>query len=343
VHGVKGLEAPLVWLLDAHALSDTSKEKTFWPTNGTVPFIAPISDDKSLPTQNLRDAFASAQLAEYRRLLYVALTRAEDELHISGFETDRLKLKDTSWYSELQKTMGGETQLEQPNTEKSKQQQKLSELAVIADLPAWAKTPAPAEQMPFRPLQPSRMAHNLAATSPLAAVQQPLQRGKLIHQILQQVPFANSANYHQLVTDFLNRQKDLSPTDQQKITHDILALINNPHLLWAFEPAPHKTILTEAPISGNLTLGEAHEHVVSGQIDRLIITATQIDLIDYKSQHVTPQTLADVPLAYIFQMATYRALLQKIYPNHIIVAHLLWTSNATLMTLGDDMLDEALN
>lgn len=338
VHGVKGLEAPLVWLLDAHAPSDTSSEKTFWPNQANVPFIAPIGADKSPPTQSCRDDFANAQLHEYRRLLYVALTRAEDELHISGFETDRKKLKDTSWYSELQKIMGEQAELIQPNAEKAKSNKAPASLAVVTSLPHWAHTPAPPENLPFRPLQPSRMVHHVAAFSPLTAVQQPLQRGKIIHQILQQVPFAAHADYQKLVTEFLARQKNIGADEQRNIAQTILALISNPQLAWAFEPAPHKTILTEAPISGNLTLGNGQEHVVSGQIDRLVITSDAVHLIDYKSQHLPPQTLADVPQAYIFQMSTYRALLQKIYPNHTIAAHLLWTSNAGLMTLDNKLL-----
>ena len=38
-------------------------------------------------------------MEEYRRLLYVALTRAEDRLYVGGWQTGEKRVPEDSWYS----------------------------------------------------------------------------------------------------------------------------------------------------------------------------------------------------------------------------------------------------
>src|SRR5690606_19533251 len=46
----------------------------------------------------LRENARTAMFAEYRRLLYVALTRAEDRLYICGAAQEEKKISEQSWY-----------------------------------------------------------------------------------------------------------------------------------------------------------------------------------------------------------------------------------------------------
>ncbi|MCE2965670.1 MAG: hypothetical protein LW855_07755, partial [Alphaproteobacteria bacterium] len=87
VHGAKGLEAPVVILADAcqrpapqdSLLRDTASGQLFWCPGGGVPeALAP-----------LREADKTAEIEEYNRLLYVALTRARDHLYVAGLEPKR--------------------------------------------------------------------------------------------------------------------------------------------------------------------------------------------------------------------------------------------------------------
>ena len=51
------------------------------------------------------------------------------------------------------------------------------------------------------------------------------------------------------------------------------------------------------------------KRLVSGKIDRLAVTESEVLIVDYKTNRPPPATLAEVPQAYVLQLALYRALL----------------------------------
>ncbi len=55
---------------------------------------------------------------------------------------------------------------------------------------------------------------------------------------------------------------------------------------------------------------------VSGQVDRLVVTADAVLIADYKSNRPAPRRIEDVPPAYVRQLALYRAVLTRLYPAH---------------------------
>ena len=81
---------------------------------------------------------------------------------------------------------------------------------------------------------------------------------------------------------------------------------------------------------------------VSGKIDRLAVTETEVLIVDYKTSRPAPLALSAVPPAYIAQLALYRALLQPIYPDRSVSAALLFTEAPRLIALPVDVMDEAL-
>ena len=56
-----------------------------------------------------------------------------------------------------------------------------------------------------------------------------------------------------------------------------------------------------------------------------------------------PRTLADAPQSYIRQLALYRAVLAKLYPELPIRAALLWTETPELMEVPASALDAQLD
>jgi ATP-dependent helicase/nuclease subunit A len=52
--------------------------------------------------------------------------------------------------------------------------------------------------------------------------------------------------------------------------------------------------------------------------------------------------LADVPPAYIAQLALYRVVLARLYPGKRVRAALVWTDVPDLMEISDASLDAAL-
>ena len=85
--------------------------------------------------------------------------------------------------------------------------------------------------------------------------------------------------------------------------------------------------------------GAGKQHILSGKIDRLAVTDEAILIVDYKTNRRPPATESDVPVAYIRQMAIYRAALRAIYDDRPIRCALLWTESPRLMPLSDALLD----
>ena len=79
--------------------------------------------------------------------------------------------------------------------------------------------------------------------------------------------------------------------------------------------------------------------VLSGQVDRLVVTAAEVLVLDYKTNRPPPVTKNDVAEIYVRQMAAYRAVLRRIYPDRAVACALLWTDGPRLMPLPAWLLD----
>ena len=97
----------------------------------------------------------------------------------------------------------------------------------------------------------------------------------------------------------------------------------------------------EVPIVGRLTLAGGDVRI-SGQVDRLVVTADEVLIADFKTNRPAPRRIEDVPPAYIRQLALYRALLARLYPTRTVRAALVWTEVPDLMELSAAALDAAL-
>jgi ATP-dependent helicase/nuclease subunit A len=89
--------------------------------------------------------------------------------------------------------------------------------------------------------------------------------------------------------------------------------------------------------------GLVYDHAVSGQVDRLAVTDAEVLIIDYKTNRPPPKRSADVDPAYVFQMAVYRAALQRIYPGRMVRCLLLWTDGPFTLEIASADLDAALS
>ena len=79
--------------------------------------------------------------------------------------------------------------------------------------------------------------------------------------------------------------------------------------------------------------------MLSGRIDRLVVTPERVLVIDYKSNRPAPDRAEDAAIAYQRQMAGYVALLRQIYPGRDIAAALLWTDGAKLTPLSEALVN----
>lgn len=99
VHGSKGLESPVVFLIDTTA---TPQVEDIIPVNNTKMPIWLWSPGKNISTvfDHHKDVLMQSKISEYYRLLYVAMTRARDELYIYGHSTNK-SAPENSWHAQL--------------------------------------------------------------------------------------------------------------------------------------------------------------------------------------------------------------------------------------------------
>jgi ATP-dependent helicase/nuclease subunit A len=115
---------------------------------------------------------------------------------------------------------------------------------------------------------------------------------------------------------------------------ETLGLIAHPDFAPLFGPGSR----AEAPLVGELEGGLA----LAGQIDRLLVTGSEVLLVDFKTNRPAPQSPAETPEPYLRQMAAYRQALGKIYPGKSIRSALVWTEGPRLMELPGQLLDSYL-
>jgi ATP-dependent helicase/nuclease subunit A len=95
----------------------------------------------------------------------------------------------------------------------------------------------------------------------------------------------------------------------------------------------------EVPIVGIVSPGRR----VSGQMDRLAVTESEVLIADYKSDRIVPTKVEDISSSYVRQLALYRTVLRKLYPNHTMRAALVFTAGPVLMELPTPLLDAELS
>ena len=351
VHGAKGLQAPIVFLPDTLAVP-TQSPGIVWTDEGLPLWVA----EGDAPAA--REAVALADRRrdeEYRRLLYVALTRAADRLYVCGW-TGRRQPPDDAWYPFVKaglKSAGGEafhfdtTDLIGPEgwsgeglrlaTQQRGKRETLSvrrAAAKAADaLPSWATAPPPPEPAPPKPLQPSRPSRADPPTrSPLGADDGHIfRKGLVVHRLLQSLPRVAPDQRAAAAKRFLARPVlGLAPAEQAGIAAETLAVLAAPEWANLFGPGSE----AEVPI-----VGLVGDRAVSGRIDRLLVTDSEIAIVDYKTMRPVPPTETDVPESYLDQLAAYRAALARVYPGKTVRCALLWTEGPKLMWISPAALD----
>jgi ATP-dependent helicase/nuclease subunit A len=356
VHGSKGLQAPLVILADASVKPSAFKSGRDILWQDDIPFWVssknlPETLDQSLQIQN------KALLDEYYRLLYVAMTRAEDALYVTGWKKDKEDQKNIAdWHQIIMSYLcehGEALDPQNPDTSayilkkdgqntKEKKQDNTPSLSPITtrDIPwLYSKPPLIAHDKP-RPLRPSRPP--VAAEHAIGPLQQPhtarFARGLIVHKILQHLTHYPADQQEQALGHMLAyREFDLPAVEQQKLHHDILSILQHPDCAFIWSQRGHN----EVSVTGEIQY-RGQDFAVVGVIDRLIFHNGSWWIIDYKTNRTPASTWDQVPDSYIFQIASYRALIQKLYPDHPVHGVLVWTSQGGLMRLPDERLDQMI-
>ncbi|HZF76658.1 MAG TPA: 3'-5' exonuclease, partial [Acetobacteraceae bacterium] len=360
VHGAKGLQAPVVILPDTVA-SGRDKREVRWdkgPDGLPLPLWAPNQDHQPPLYREALERERQARREEENRLLYVALTRAEDRLVVAGWQ--RRPSKEATWYDLVAQgfsrlegcreerfeparfgapaacRFAGEVarRLDCPQEAPPRPDGGDALAPDAAELPAWTRIPA-APEIAAQPLSPSALP---GEQGPAAAPHGPadpggrrFRRGRVVHALLQHLPDRAPHEREAAARRFLARPgHGLTPAEQVETLAEVLALLDSPEVAAAFGPGS----LAEAPLAG--TLGG---RLVSGQVDRLVVTSARVLVLDYKTNRPPPASPEAVAPVYLRQMAAYRALLRQVWPGRQVDCALVWTYGARLMMLPQDLLD----
>jgi ATP-dependent helicase/nuclease subunit A len=358
VHGAKGLEAPLVILADTMTPPAGPRQPRLLKLSGNAVIWAGKKADDSSALANARQAALAEARDEYRRLLYVAMTRAADRLIICGADGER-KRPDGCWYDLTRTALGPQLIEETDGSEKVWRFRQRAAVPVaparsapnesgqldlpLREEPSWLRQPAPTRALKLAPLAPSAaFADDIGAAVAGNANdrQAALQRGQLVHRLMQSLPdIAAAARKSALERYFANAGHDLAPNDRADIARHVFAILEDDKFAEVFAAGSRP----EVPIVGRIPRPSGTTVPVAGQVDRLIVTNEAVLAVDYKTDGVVPSSLRDMPKAYVAQLALYRAVLMRIYPDKRVRAALIFTTAPVLMEIPDETLDRALD
>ncbi|WP_316194652.1 double-strand break repair helicase AddA [Bradyrhizobium sp. SZCCHNRI3052] len=361
VHGAKGLEASVVFLVDTTSSpADSQRLRLIHVPHGEQEIVvwAGRKADDPQPVAAARVAMLKETEDEYRRLLYVAMTRAADRLIIGGCMPGNMNnVRGGSWYDLMARGLDAAgLQVEVIETEDGpvKRYARAEDIAETAadktrpmvetavELPAWLRTAAveaPGEVAVLRPSDPSADERPVRTGESLAARSLAMQRGTLVHRLLQSLPDVAPERRRDAALRYLIRNAADWPEDERVgLAERVLAVVEDPRFAAVFAAGSR----AEVSIVGRLALAGQPPALVSGQIDRLVVTGTEVLIVDFKTNQQPPSGLADVPPAYVRQLALYRAVLGQFYPGRVVRAALLWTEAAEFMELPASALDAML-
>ncbi len=335
VHGSKGLQAPIVILPDTVRVVSSKKESgMLWDE---VMFYPLSSQDYEQVCCGIKDVEQRKALEEYRRLLYVALTRAEDRLCICGYRK-KTAAKPESWYEICRRTLAetaedngsGELVFETPQEIEVNAREGEISKGTVPPLPEWSRKPAEEEAALTRPYTPSRpddIENEPGMVSPvLTGDGQHYRRGRVIHKLLQFMPDVKSPDKAAVIERFLAvNAADMPEQARKRIEKEVLLLLEDERFAGIFGPGSR----AEVPV-----MGLVNGKIISGQIDRLAVNEKEVLIVDFKTNRPAAETPAEIPLVYLKQLESYKSLLGEIYPGRKIRTLILWTDTARLMETG---------
>lgn len=336
VHGAKGLQSPIVFLPDTTRKPD-NKDKLWWEENNQHHTCYAVPSGVKPPERvaQLKQAIRQTEYEEYLRLLYVALTRAEDELYICG-ATHNATAQEGSWYELMSHVLADcEGMKKEPARDGEKMvvaspqirvvpQALPSQAASSEPLPSWVQASLPAEEK-ANFMRPSEMLHH-AESGALAA------RGTLIHRLLQWMPQPDHAD---ALNDLTARAAGWAEQEPQggiaAVVEEVWRVRSDPNLAWIFGTGSKAEVALRAQHPSG--------RIISGQMDRLIVMPDGVHIVDFKSGRDVPAHAAEAPQSYRRQLADYVWLVRRLYAGRPIRAYLLWTATASLMEVNSELLE----
>ena len=348
VHGAKGLQAPIVVLADATSDPDFKKPRDLkWLAEEglTLPVFRPPKAELVGSLKLSAEQGDIREREEHWRLLYVALTRAEEHLFIGGALSPRQaasKMGPDCWHVRVGEALAalgavadasGRLVYSREGKLVGGRKASASNTGQTAAVPDWLLRAAPLEARPPRPLAPSvsEATDVEASPPPDKKMRDAARRGTLLHSLFERLPQVPPLRRADVADAWLERSAGVvDQSERAALVRDALAVIEQPDFAAIFGG----DALAEAPLAG--VVGA---RVVSGTVDRLLIGERDILVVDFKTGRRVPGSAAAVSEHHKAQMGAYAALLAQIFPEHRVRAALLYTNGPALIALPGDVLE----
>ncbi len=337
VHASKGLQAPIVILCDTSSVP-TNSNKFIWDQDGKMFSVTQSSNSPEF-FKALKEQEQQKDLQEYIRLLYVAMTRAEDYLVICGYQASGNKLPQNCWYELISRAMNmhgkpyenGIIVYETVIDKECHQYENKDNIKESRNNTSDGGYPCESRDIdsylhgddikwiPNLSLINKITKQNYSVNSPLI-VNDHLEYGWIFHKILEDAVKINdfsSMHTHPFI-------EKLPVILQEKIHENIDKLLNNAEFMTLIS----QELKTEVTIGTNL-----NDDAKIGRIDLLAIDAKTITIIDYKSDANPPKNRQLVKESYIDQLNFYRHIVAKLYPDNEIICKILWLEGSSFMTI----------
>lgn len=299
VHGAKGLEAPVVWLLDANgenAHPDSYDVMVDWPPHADAPehfSLFSRKDERGECRARLFEEDARLAERESMNLLYVAMTRAQQVFIASGSETlDQSQ----GWYAMI-----------------ARSQDASGDYAPLQILDERADSLLPRSHRPRQGIDAlRRRLHIGTRTNDLVDPQR--RRGTLVHAVLEAcVPPSDVSD-----RDFLRRSLGVSDAEFNEIWKLSRSIIDEPSLSRFFDPVQYLRASNELPyVSAD---GELR------RVDRIVEFPDEVWVLDYKTgDTVDENNLAAAAKPYLNQLESYRAAISELIPGKPVKSALIFS------------------
>jgi len=355
VHGAKGLESPIVILADAASKPQGRQLSKPVILRADPPLFVHASGRKDhVPaTLTLRDEDEARQMQEYWRKLYVGMTRAEDELYVTGALTpgrDAGKQQAGTWYEAIERALRphGES-VDGPEPALVYPRQRPEPKPVSGAARAAAISPATLHLPPLPPRRHIEVVRPSSAFVPAdetrvfetaaeAVIDAELARrkGLALHALLQHLGRVVPADRDRVARKALPVLLPDHPAEHAALAGKAISILGRPEFSRLFGPDSR----AEVPFLAN-----AHRDGtpirLAGRIDRLLVEPDRVLVVDFKSDAAAMLDPRAVPPAYHIQLSIYALVATQLYPGRRVDAAILWTSLESLLELPGELLAEA--
>jgi ATP-dependent helicase/nuclease subunit A len=275
IHGSKGLQAPIVILADA--TDQTLIKNDLWLSSENMLLCWPTQAQITPQLDEWVHYETEKSKNEHRRLLYVAMTRAQDHLFVTGLTKKKV---DETWYGMIETVVG---QVEPLDTALPPFEMEHPENTTL-ETPDWLLNPPQSYHLKKKEEAP-------VFDADLAL------RGEQMHKLFELYPTVIKTR-----TDVENwaaaHQFDVDSQDIDRF----MEIVSHPHWQHFF---------------GDKAKAEVEICSPQGlfRLDRLVVLEDEVHILDFKTSPHVPISVHEIPQHIARQMSHYGDLIQRMYPH----------------------------